>query len=144
MKPVKISDLGSETNALYSGAVAARENSYSPYSHCKVGAAFRTSRGQTHAGCNVENSSYGATVCAERVAIQSAVAAGGKPEIEEMVVVTDASPPWPPCGMCRQVISEFSKPELKITIANLKGEALQFKLKDLFPHAFTPDFLADT
>ncbi|MEK6580085.1 MAG: cytidine deaminase, partial [Bdellovibrionota bacterium] len=89
-------------------AKAVRKNAYSPYSKVKVGAALRTRDGKIFSGCNVENSSYGATVCAERVAIQKAVSElGGKIEIQELVVVTDATPPWTPCGICRQVIAEF-------------------------------------
>lgn len=126
---------------LHQAASKARENSYSPYSRHKVGAAIRTSDGKIFAGCNVENSSYGGTVCAERVAIQSAVAACGKIGIAEIVVVTDADPAWPPCGLCRQVIAEFAPPETPVHAATLAGELTSWKFSDLLPAAFTPDHL---
>ena len=84
--------VGASTDFLLSEARGVRENSYSPYSGCKVGAAIRTRSGNIYVGCNVENSSIGATVCAERGAIQSAIAKEGKVEIEELAVVSDASP----------------------------------------------------
>ena len=118
----------------------ARLNAYSPYSNAKVGAAVRLKDGRIFGGCNVENSSYGATVCAERGAIQSAVAQVGKIELEEVLVITDASPAWPPCGMCRQVIAEFSD-HAQLHTANLKGEYESFKFEDLQPRAFTPAHL---
>jgi cytidine deaminase len=125
---------------LFEKASTVRENSYSPYSNYKVGAAIRTKDGRVYTGCNVENSSYGATVCAERVAIQKAVSEHGHIEISEVMVVTHASPPWPPCGMCRQVIAEFGE-NPKIYTANPQGDLLAFSLHDIFPQAFTPDHL---
>ena len=128
-------------NELFQAAKKARENSYSPYSGEKVGAAIRLKNGKIYAGCNVENSSYGATICAERTAIQTAVAAEGpKIEIVEVAVVTDHSPAWPPCGLCRQVIAEFG---LNSTIhaADLKAIQSTVSFKDLFPSAFTPEHL---
>src|SRR5690242_15716831 len=88
---------------LYKMALLAREKSYSPYSGHKVGAAIRTSSGKIYTGCNVENASFGATVCAERTAIQKAISESGPITVTEVMVVTQADPPWPPCGMCRQV-----------------------------------------
>lgn len=121
-------------------ALENRLNSHSPYSRVKVGAAIRTESGEIFGGCNVENSSFGATICAERVAIHSAIAAGYK-TISEVAVVTDASPPWPPCGLCRQVMIEFGDPKMTIITANLKGEIRRFKLADLLPEAFTSKHL---
>lgn len=132
---------------LYKKALAARELSYSPYSGHQVGAAIRTNQGKIYTGCNVENSSFGATVCAERVAIQKAISETGKIQIQEIMVVTQATPPWPPCGMCRQVIAEFG-PELsklkdvKIHTANLEGVLNTYSWNDLIPHAFTPSHLS--
>ncbi|MEK6705255.1 MAG: cytidine deaminase [Bdellovibrionota bacterium] len=126
---------------LYTEAKAARERSYSPYSGYKVGAALRTSSGKIFSGCNIENSSYGATVCAERVAIQKAVSEEGEIKITELVVITDVSPPWPPCGVCRQVISEFADKKLVIHTANLSKETKSTAFSDLFPSAFTPAHL---
>lgn len=127
---------------LHQAACTARDNAYAPYSGYKVGAAIRTSNGKIFSGCNVENSSYGGTVCAERVAIQNAVAACGKIEIEEVLVVTDATPPWPPCGLCRQVIAEFAKPSAKVHASTLEGDMISHAFEKLFPEAFTPAHLS--
>jgi cytidine deaminase len=127
---------------LYIAAKTARDHSYSPYSGHKVGAAIRLKSGQIFSGCNVENSSYGATVCAERVAVQKAVSELGKIEIEEVLVVTDATPPWPPCGLCRQVLAEFiSKKDIKLHACNLNGVVETSTFSDIFPQAFTPGHL---
>lgn len=124
---------------LFDIARRSREISYSPYSGHKVGAAIRTSDGKLYGGCNVENSSYGATVCAERVAIQKAVSEG-RTRVVEVMVVTDSTPPWPPCGMCRQVIAEFG-PDAVLHTANLRGEMESFEFRKIFPNAFTPGHL---
>lgn len=127
---------------LFEAARAAREKSYSPYSGHAVGAAVRTADGRVFSGCNVENSSYGATICAERVAIGNAVSACGKSvRLAEVFVVTDAKPAWPPCGMCRQVVAEFGSPELKIHWSNLQGETTSMSLDEILPRAFTPQNL---
>jgi len=125
---------------LFELAKIARKNSYSPYSKYKVGAAIRLKDGKVYSGCNVENSTYGATTCAEQVAILKAVSENGRIEILEVFVVTDSNPLAAPCGICRQVISEFG-PRAKIHIANLKGKIVTRKLKDLLPMAFTPGHL---
>ena len=128
---------------LFEKARATRENSYSPYSQYKVGSAIRTADGKIFSGCNIENSSYGATICAERTAIFKAVSeCGSRPlRIEEIIVVTDATPPWPPCGMCRQVLAEFSTPTTLIHAANLNGEIVSTNFATLMPQAFTPEHL---
>ena len=127
------------THELYELARKSRECSYSPYSGFKVGAAVRLSDGRAFGGCNVENSSYGGAVCAERTAILKAVSEStGQITISEVVVVTDAHPPWPPCGFCRQVIAEFGTPSTRILSTNLQGETLSNSFGELFPHAFTP------
>jgi cytidine deaminase len=131
---------GEGTQELFRLARDARDRAYSPYSGHRVGAAIRLESGEAFAGCNVENSSYGATNCAERVAIQSAVASLGKVRLAEVVVVTDASPPWPPCGLCRQVIAEFGR-GCRIVSANLQGELQSMTFDELFPRAFTPEHL---
>jgi cytidine deaminase len=125
---------------LLNAARTTRENAYCPYSGHKVGAALLTAEGQIFSGCNIENSSYGATICAERVAIQNAISEKGRVSIVEMVIVTEASPPWPPCGMCRQVLAEFS-PNTLIFAVNLLGECKKLKLNELLPDAFTPAHL---
>jgi len=134
--------MSSSISKLFETAKKARLNSYSPYSKCKVGAAIRTQSGKIYSGCNVENSSYGGAICAERGAIQTAVAAEGKIQIRELLVVTDASPPWPPCGMCRQIISEFAAPGLTIHMTNVKGQLVSIAFDALMPQAFTPEHLS--
>lgn len=119
-------------------AISASTKAHSPYSHACVGSAIKTQDGSIFFGCNVENSSYGGTVCAERVAIWTAVANGHK-RIKEVYVYTKAG--WPPCGMCLQVMSEFGDSDLKVTIGNEAGIEHQKTLKELLPQAFTPDFL---
>lgn len=128
--------------ALYDEAVRSRANSYSPYSGHKVGAALRLSDGRIFGGCNVENSSYGGAICAERTAIVKALSeTKGQASIVEVVVVTDSTPPWPPCGICRQFMSEFATPETRVHSTNLKGEKVSTTFGKLLPNAFTPDFL---
>lgn len=129
---------------MYEAAKAARENSYSPYSQRKVGASIRDADGKIYSGCNIENSSYGGTTCAEQTAILKAVSEKGHLKIREVVVVTDATPPWPPCGICRQVIAEFAEnrgADLVVHAANLKGDVNSLKFSELFPDAFTPSHL---
>jgi len=131
-----------QSQQLFEQALKFRERSYSPYSRHKVGAALRLSDGRVFGGCNIENSSYGGTVCAERTAILKAVSESDGPvSITEIVVVTDASPPWPPCGFCRQVISEFASPATVIIAANLQGETISTPFAEIFPNAFTPGHL---
>lgn len=126
---------------LFEAAKSARERSYSPYSGHKVGAAIRMSDGKIFSGCNVENSSYGGTICAERVAIQKAVSEGHL-KIQEVLVVTASTPPWPPCGMCRQVIAEFAaEASIALHTANLAGDHESFEFSEIFPRAFTPGHL---
>jgi cytidine deaminase len=133
---------GPEVQELYEKSLLARERSYSPYSKCKVGAALRLSDGRIFTGCNVENASYGGAVCAERTAVLKAVSESQGPvSIAEIVVVTDATPPWPPCGFCRQVIAEFGSPKTRIHATNLQGEVVSSDFGVLFPNAFTPEHL---
>lgn len=135
-----MNEIPSDLRELYKTALMTRERAYSPYSHHKVGAAIKLDDGRIFGGCNVENSSYGATVCAERVAIQKAVSESGKIKIAQVLVITDSDPAWPPCGMCRQVIAEFG-PQAQIITANLKGDLKTLQLAELFPQAFTPEHL---
>lgn len=121
---------------LYELAKQARNNSYSRYSGYAVGSAIRLLDGKTFGGCNVENASYGATVCAERVAIQKAVSeVGGDFRLAQVMVVTDSEQPWSPCGMCRQVIAEFAQ-NTEVFLANLAGEYQQLPFAELFPNSF--------
>jgi homotetrameric cytidine deaminase len=121
-------------------AIAVREMSYSPYSGCKVGAVVKA-RGHDRlfAGCNIENSSYGATICAERSAVAAMVAALGRTRLELVVVATEADPPWPPCGVCRQVLAEFGSDDLPIYLVTPGGVSVTSSLGALLPHAFRPE-----
>ena len=121
-------------------ALASLQFSYSPYSQKRIGSAVLLSNGKSYAGCNIENASYGGTVCAERVAIWKAYSENSSEiKISEVAVVSEAENPWPPCGMCRQVIAEFATPDTKITIFNSAQVSKEFLFKDLFPAAFGPE-----
>lgn len=122
-------------------ALDARKHSYSPYSKARIGAALRMKDGSVHTGCNVENASYGGTVCAERVAIFKAVSEGAKGPVVEICVASGAVEPWPPCGLCRQVLAEFATPDTVITAVNPKGRAISYLFSEIFPQAFTPAHL---
>ncbi len=118
-------------------AIDAMNHSYSPYSLKKVGCVIELSSGDIVQGCNVENSSYGATICAERTAVLRAVAEFGPHiKIGRVVVATDDSPPWSPCGLCRQVLNEFATADMELSRVNPQGEEITHKFKDLFPHGF--------
>jgi cytidine deaminase len=116
-------------------AIKAREKAYAPYSKFKVGAALLTKSGKIFTGANIENASYGASMCAERVAVFKAISEG-ETEIIEIAVVTDEKTPAMPCGICRQVLREFST-NLKIYAANLNGKILETTIDKLLPKAFT-------
>ena len=109
----------------------ARESAYAPYSRFAVGAAVMTHDGRIFTGCNVENLSYGLTMCAERVAIGAAVAAGAR-NFRMIAVVADTAVPISPCGACRQVIAEFGVS--RVILAN-RSERLEFAMEELLPRA---------
>ncbi len=111
---------------------------YSPYSKACVGSAILMSDGTIYTGCNIENASYGGTVCAERVAIFKAVSENKK-EIKKVYVYTKEG--WPPCGLCRQVMSEFASPDLEIIMGKESGEETVMTFKELMPLSFTPSHL---
>lgn len=124
-------------------AYASRNNAYAPYSHFKVGAAL-VSGGSlaVYSGCNVENSSYGATICAERNAALHAVASEGEVGFEMLVVVSDDSPPAPPCALCLQVLAEFCRPETEVHLVDTSyaegkgGAHITLRFSELLPHPF--------
>ncbi len=119
---------------LWEAAKAARENAHAPFSNFKVGAALETSDGELIGGCNVENATYGLTVCAERVAIFKAVSEGKK-KFTRICVVTDTEKPTSPCGACRQLLWEFCR-DVEVVMGNLQGVLLRKKMSELFPLPF--------
>ncbi|HEX77544.1 MAG TPA: cytidine deaminase [Dehalococcoidia bacterium] len=121
--------------ALIAVAQRAREHAYAPYSGYAVGAAVRTRSGRVFTGCNVENASYGATVCAERVALWKAVSEGER-DFEAIAVVTLNG--GSPCGPCRQVMAEFA-PDMRVIIADVHGNARVTTVRELLPDRFKPE-----
>lgn len=120
-------------------AKQASRKAHSPYSKVNVGAALQASSGEIFSGCNIENSSFGGTVCAEQVAILKAVSEGHKKIVHMYVYTKDG---WPPCGLCRQMMSEFSDNKTLVTIGNEKGEEKTYKFfEEVLPLAFTPQHL---
>jgi len=118
---------------LVAEARAVRERAYAPYSHFLVGAALRAENGQVFVGCNVENASYGATICAERAAILAMIAAGQR-ALTSIAVFTDADTLAMPCGVCRQVISEFQR-EASLVVANPRQQRV-LAFSEIFPEPF--------
>jgi cytidine deaminase len=139
---MKTSKIPASLKPLYAVAKKARANAHAPHSGCQVGAAIRLANGKIYPGCNVENASYGGTVCAERGALQTAVCAEGKIKVKEILVVTESNPPWLPCGHCRQVISEFVESatggDITIYATNLKGDMVTTSFLKLYPGLFSP------
>ncbi len=119
---------------LINAAKEASKKAYAPYSNFHVGAALLTASGKIFQGCNVENASFGATNCAERTAIFSAVV-NGEREFKKLVIFVDREEFTPPCGICRQVISEFSH-DIEILLANNKGDIKRTNIRELLPLSF--------
>jgi cytidine deaminase len=124
-----------EQSRLVEAAAIARANAHAPYSNFAVGAALECADGTVFTGCNVENLSFGLTMCAERVAIGAAVVAGYR-DFRCIAIVADTDSPISPCGACRQVMAEFN-PSLAIISGNLKGRSESFSLAELLPRAST-------
>ena len=124
---------------LLEAALAARQNAHAPFSHFKVGAAVEDDTGRIHTGCNVENATYGLTVCAERVAIFKAVSEGAR-KFRRVAVAADTDKLTPPCGACRQILWEFCG-DVEITLVNLRAKTASYQLKTLFPEPFDVSFL---
>jgi len=124
---------------LLSAALAARENAFAPYSRFQVGAALEDLEGRIHTGCNVENATYGLTVCAERVAVFKAISEGVR-KFRRLAVAADTETPTPPCGACRQILWEFCG-DIEIVLVNPRGKMETYRLKDLFPKPFDVSYL---
>jgi cytidine deaminase len=124
---------------LASAALAAREHAHAPYSHFRVGAALEDASGRVHSGCNVENATYGLTLCAERVAVFKAISEGAR-KFRRIAIAADTDELTPPCGACRQILWEFCG-DIEITLLNPRGKAEILQLKDLFPRAFDASYL---
>src|SRR6202050_4538756 len=119
---------------LISAALQVRENAHAPFSKFKVGAAVEDGAGRIHTGCNIENATFGLTLCAERVAVFKAISEGAR-GFRRVAVVADTEVLTPPCGACRQILWEFCG-DVEITLVNLHGKTETFQMKDLFPRAF--------
>ena len=128
-----------EPAKLIEAARLARENAYAPFSNFKVGAALEATSGRVFTGCNVENASYGLTVCAERVAIFKAISEGER-SFRSIAVVADTDTLTPPCGACRQIIWEFCG-DIEVWLANLKGKMESHRAAELLPKPFDASFL---
>lgn len=125
--------------ALISAAKAARENAHAPFSGFRVGAALRSKSGRIYTGCNVENASYGLTICAERVAIFKAISEGDR-GFDAIAVVTDTDALTPPCGACRQIIWEFCG-DVPVILSNLSDKVERESSARLLPRPFDQSFL---
>lgn len=123
-------------------AVAAQANAYAPYSKYPVGAAVLAASGRVYSGCNIENASYGLTICAERVALGTAIAAGER-QFLALAIAGGEGTPSMPCGACRQFIAEWAEPSLPISIVSGQGEQVDLTFGDLFPRPFGPKSLKE-
>ena len=127
------------TDSLASAALAARENAHAPYSHFRVGAALEDASGRVHSGCNIENATYGLTLCAERVAVFKAISEGAR-KFRRIAIAADTEALTPPCGACRQILWEFCG-DIEMILVNPRGKSETLQLKDLFPRAFDASYL---
>ena len=130
-----------DTKTLISHALNAKNNAYAPYSHFKVGAALLCLDGTVYTGCNIENASYGATICAERVAIQKAVSDGNTDF--SAIVITGGVDYCPPCGICRQVMSEFCAKDFEVILAKSETDYVLYPLAELCPLSFTNESMVE-
>ncbi len=128
------SDASAAVSRLVEAARAAREHAVADFSHFRVGAALETATGEIISGCNIENATYGLTVCAERVAIFKALSEG-KRSFRRIAVVADTQSPTPPCGACRQIIWEFCG-DAEVIIANLTTVSATLRMSELLPLPF--------
>jgi cytidine deaminase len=134
-----MSERSANHDALIAAARTAREHAHAPYSNFRVGAALRAKSGRVFTGCNVENATYGLTLCAERVAVFKAISEGER-GFDAVAVVTDTDALTPPCGACRQILWEFCG-DAEVILANLAGKIDRYRLSALFPKPFDGTFL---
>jgi cytidine deaminase len=120
-------------------AIEARQHAHAPFSKFLVGAALEDSDGRIWTGCNIENATYGLTVCAERVAVFKAMSEGAR-KFTRMAIAAETDSPTPPCGACRQILWEFCG-DIEVILANSRGVTETFHLKDLFPRPFDVSFI---
>src|SRR2546421_2850622 len=125
---------------LIEAALAVRKNAHAPFSHFAVGAALLDSAGKIITGCNVENATYGLTICAERVAVFKAISEGYR-AFTRVAVIADTPEPTPPCGACRQILWEFGG-DVEVILGNLSGEKARHQLKELLPYPFDARLLS--
>jgi len=129
------------TDPLLAAALAARAHAHAPFSNFSVGAAVEDDAGRIHTGCNVENATYGLTVCAERVAVFKAISEGVRPRrFRRAAVAADTDALTPPCGACRQILWEFCG-DIEIVLLNPRGKIESYRLADLFPKPFDVTYL---
>ena len=124
---------------LIAAARAARQHAVAPYSNFTVGAALETLDARVFTGCNIENATYGLTMCAERVAMFKALSEGHR-QFRRIAIVADTKSPTPPCGACRQILWEFGG-DIEVILANTTHESARFQLSALLPHPFDARFL---
>src|SRR6185369_881963 len=127
------------SDPLLAAALAVRGNAFAPFSKFKVGAAIEDAEGRIHTGCNVENATYGLTMCAERVAVFKAISEGVR-QFRRVAVAADTDTLTPPCGSCRQILWEFCG-DVEIVLVNLHGKTETYRLQELFPKPFDVSYL---
>jgi cytidine deaminase len=127
------------SDPLIEAALAAREHAHAPFSGFKVGAAIAAGSGRIFTGCNIENATYGLTICAERVALFKAISEGAR-DLRRVAVATDRKTPAPPCGACRQILWEFCG-DAELVLVNLEGDSESVRLSDIFPRPFDASLL---
>jgi cytidine deaminase len=127
------------SDPLTTAALLAREHAHAPFSKFLVGAALEDTEGRIHTGCNVENATYGLTICAERVAVFKAISEGAR-RFRRVAVAADTDSLTPPCGACRQILWEFCG-DIEIVLVNPRGKTESYRLKDLFPKPFDVSYL---
>ncbi len=129
-----------DRDELFLHATTVRANARAKYSGFAVGAALQSSDGKIYDGCNVESSSYGLSICAERVALTKALSEGAS-NFSRILVVADTPTPVSPCGACRQLLHDYA-PDAVVIMANLAGDSIEMKVKELLPAAFDDSFLS--